>query len=49
MSNGITYINYRFRVKNSGISCLALILSLNNQRMTIQQAKKWFKVLRYKK
>ena len=35
MSNEITFINQRFAVKKSGISCLALIFVLSNLRRTI--------------
>ena len=34
----------KMAVKNSGISCLALIFDLRNQRMTILHAKNMFKV-----
>ena len=36
-----------FALKNSGVSCLALIFSLSNPRMTILHAKKQFQVARY--
>ena len=35
MLNVIRCINHRFEFKNFGISCLALMFNLNNQRMTI--------------
>ena len=37
----------RFVLKNSGLSCLALIFNLSNKRTTILQAKKLFQVARY--
>ena len=47
MSNAITCIDKRFAVKNSGISCLALIFSLSNLRTILPMAasacKKWVK------
>ena len=47
MSNEMTCIDKRFAVKNSGISCLALILNLSNLSTTILHAKIWFKVAVY--
>ena len=47
MSNAIIGVNQRFAVKNSGISCLALIFNLRNQGMTILHAKNQFKVAKY--
>ena len=42
------YLSYqRFAVKNSGISCLAFIFNISNQRMTKLQAKNLFKVVEY--
>ena len=41
------YISLRFTVKNSVTSYLAFILNLSNLRMTILQARNWFKVVRY--
>ena len=38
MSKAITCINKRFAVKNSGISCLALIFSLSNLRTILPLA-----------
>ena len=46
MSDVITCINERFAVKNSGILCRTLIFNLNNQKMTILQAKNQSKVAR---
>ena len=43
MLNAIIYDDQRFNVKNSGISCLTLILNLSNPRMTILLAKNGFK------
>ena len=40
MSNAIRCIDQRFAVKNSSISCLALIFKLKNQSKTILHAKK---------
>ena len=37
----------RFVLKNSDLSCLALIFNLSNKRTTILQAKKLFQVARY--
>ena len=47
MPNTIRCIDKRFEVKNSGISCLALIFNLSNPRMTILHPKKWFQVAKY--
>ena len=44
MSSAITCINKRFAVKDSGISCLALIF---NPRTTILHENNWLKVARY--
>ena len=46
MSNSIIWINKRFVVKNSDVSCLALIFNLSNPRMTSLHAKNRFKVAR---
>ena len=45
--NAITCIDKRFAVKNSGISCLALIFYLSNPRMTILHAENRFKVAKH--
>ena len=45
MSNTIICIGKRFAVKNSGISCLALISNLSN--LTILQARNQFLVAKY--
>ena len=45
MSNTIICIDKRFAVKNSGISCLALISNLSN--LTILQARNQFLVAKY--
>ena len=42
MSYAIASINQRFAIKNSCLSCLALILNLSNPRMRILHAKIWF-------
>ena len=47
MSNAIRCIDKRFKVKNSGISCLALIFNLSSPRMTILHPKKWFQVAKF--
>ena len=46
MFKTMTYIDKRFAVTNSGISCLAWIFNLSNPRTTILNAKNWFKVVR---
>ena len=56
-SNLITWIDNRFTVKNSGISCLALMFTSRNPAMTTLRSKNWlrnmtshipfFSVLRY--
>ena len=40
MWNAIRCIDQRFAFKNSGISCLAMIFNLNNQKTTVWCAKK---------
>ena len=47
MLNALTCINQRFVLKNSGISCLAMIFNLSNLRMTILDAKKMLQVAKY--
>ena len=47
MSNTIIYVDQRFEVKNSGISCLTLIFNLSNPRMTILLKTNGFKFARY--
>ena len=47
MLNAIIYHDQRFDVKNSGISCLTLILNLSNPRMTMLLAKNGFKFAIY--
>ena len=47
MPNAIRCIDKRFEVKNSGISCLALIFNLSSPRMTILHPKKWFQVAKF--
>ena len=47
MSNVIICIDKRFAVKNSDVSCLALIFNLSIPIMTILQTKNWFKVARH--
>ena len=44
ISNAMIYIDKRFVVKNSGISCLALIFNLSNPRTTVLHVKIRFKV-----
>ena len=38
-------LDKRYAIRNSGISCLAVIFNLN--RMTIQHTENWFKVAQY--
>ena len=47
MSNAILCIDKRFVVKNSDISCLALMFNLNNPNMKIQHIQNWFDVAKY--
>ena len=49
MSNAIGCLNQRFALKDSGISCLAWIFVLSNQRGIILHAKKRSQVAKHYK